>query len=914
MLAALIFRQIETQIASQTAWRLHTESKTAGMAIHERLVTLQGSMASLAALAPPRGRPGAALPPAPALANIRSALVGVSYNTRPGRLIPALGRAAPALTPAQRRHLAAGKDLLDTLAGKNGRPVILLRRLIKPNAPKAGLVAAVLDPARLLAHEAADSGILSVVDAGGRLLFSSEPVPARIAARPMKAESGEFMWRRKGISYRAGYWNLFLMPDFLAPRWTIITSMRHSEAVAPLSRFRSIFPPVIAFSLFVVSLLSIIQIRRHLVPLERLREAAVKVGERDFSNAAVSIRSGDEFEELANAFNTMATRLDRQFRALSAMAELDRSILSALDADYIIETLLRRMPDVVACDFVLLAVFDRHDGVTARLRITRGHDHAEPLRHSVALTPRDIQALQANRVLSVDAGRDELPAYLLSLHDQGAAHFLLFPIELQQEVAGVMGLAYRQPHDLQPEDIEQTRELAGRIAVALSNAAWEEKLYHHAHYDTLTNLPNRLLLKDRLEQAMARAGRTGNTVAILFIDLDRFKDVNDSLGHRAGDELLVLVAQALHECIRATDTVVRLGGDEFTVIIPDIDRQDDAFSTVDAVAKQIHATLSRPFRVGGHEIRVTASMGIAFYPRDADNYDDMLRKADSAMYHAKGRGKSNYQFYSDKLNARTLERLQTENGLRRALEGGQLRLYYQPQICTATGRIVGAEALLRWQLPDGRIVAPAQFISVAEDTGLIVPIGEWVLNSACQQAVDWRKQGLAGIKIAVNISARQFIQTDLIDQVARALTHSTLDPRYLELEITESTTMDSAENAVATLHRLKELGVHLSIDDFGTGYSSLNYLKRFPIDYLKIDQTFVYPLPGDPESMCIVDAVIALAHGLKLTVIAEGVETAEQYDLLQARGCQVLQGYFISKPLPADEFAARFLRDEASVT
>jgi len=433
----------------------------------------------------------------------------------------------------------------------------------------------------------------------------------------------------------------------------------------------------------------------------------------------------------------------------------------------------------------------------------------------------------------------------------------------------------------------------------------EEELLHLANHDALTSLPNRSLLLDRLGQAIVFAERANGQVAVMLIDLDRFKNINDSLGHDVGDKIIVEVAHRLSACARPGDTVARLGGDEFVLIRPDVRRED----AVAIMAQQILAALSRPMTIQGHEFYPTGSIGVSMYPKDGRDSQTLLKNADTAMYRAKDAGRNNFQFYAFEMNSRALDRLKLETGLRRALERGEFVLHYQPQMDIATGRVTGAEALLRWEQPGQGMVFPGDFIPIAEETGLIVPIGEWVLRQACAQKRRWHDAGLfPDMRVAVNLSARQFKQQDIVRAVSDILEETRCPPAWLELEITESVVMESPEAAAETLHKLSAMGVHLSIDDFGTGYSSLSYLKRFPIDALKIDKSFVRDITVDPDDAAIAKAVIALAHSLKLDVIAEGVETAEQLGFLRAQDCDVIQGYFLSRPLPVDRFE-RFMRE-----
>ena len=433
------------------------------------------------------------------------------------------------------------------------------------------------------------------------------------------------------------------------------------------------------------------------------------------------------------------------------------------------------------------------------------------------------------------------------------------------------------------------------------------EISHLAYTDPLTGLPNRPLFMDHLILALAQAARSTQKVAIFFLDLDRFKEINDSLGHSTGDALLKAVADRIRRCVREGDTIARFGGDEFTLLIPRIDNVEDAAK----IAQKVHETLKIPFVIADRELFVTTSIGISVYPVDGVDPETLVRNADSAMYRAKDSGRDNYQLYAPSMNARALERLALENMLRRALENDELVLHYQPLVSATTRQVVGFEALVRWQHPEQGLLSPAHFISTAEMSGLIVPIGKWVMRTACIQAKMWRKRADHDLYVAVNLSARQFQQPDLVDQVAAILEETGLKPESLELEITESNAMQNAEKTIYTLRELKALGVRIAMDDFGTGYSSLSYLKRFPIDTLKLDRSFVLDVTTDRGDAAIVSAVIAMAHSLDLHVVAEGVETEAQLDFLCKQKCDRIQGYFFSKPLPSDQLGPYLVERKA---
>jgi len=457
--------------------------------------------------------------------------------------------------------------------------------------------------------------------------------------------------------------------------------------------------------------------------------------------------------------------------------------------------------------------------------------------------------------------------------------------------------------------------LSGTIQDVTEIKEAEERIRHLAYYDAITGLPNRQFFIERLQQALVHAKRYQRLLGLLSLDLDQFKRINDTLGHSAGNDLLLSVSQRLSDAVRAPDTfahegketifghdmastVARLGGDEFSLLITELTHYHDAAK----VARRMLEELRKPFRVAKQEVFVSVSVGLALYPLDGDDAETLIKNAGAAMHFAKDQGRDNYQFYSRAMNATALEKLSMEAQLRRALERDELLLHYQPKIRPATGEIVGLEALIRWEHPELGLVSPAQFIPLAEETGLVVPLGEWVLLNACRQNQDWQRLGYPPVHVAVNIASLHFRQGTLGQSVATALQKSGLHPSWLELEVTESMLMDSAETTLATLSTLKGMGVRLAIDDFGTGYSSLSYLKRFPLDTLKIDRSFVKDLPHDAEDAAIAKAIIAMAHSLKLEVVAEGVETAEQLAFLQQHGCDLVQGFLFSKPMAAAAF------------
>ncbi|RZI44800.1 EAL domain-containing protein [Herbaspirillum sp. HC18] len=490
--------------------------------------------------------------------------------------------------------------------------------------------------------------------------------------------------------------------------------------------------------------------------------------------------------------------------------------------------------------------------------------------------------------------------------ERGYLAVIALPLTSKGRVFGALAVYSGDASTFTEDEVRLLYELANDLAFGIETLrtrtereAAEEKLAFLAHHDPLTHLPNRMLLRDRFDRAVAAAERAHAGIAVLMMDLDNFKRVNDGLGHNVGDQLLLRVVERLQKCIRDADTISRHGGDEFVVLLHSVNDS----GVVSRVAQSILDTIAEPFEIGAETISTSLSIGISLYPNDGRDFDTLLKNADTALYHAKDNGRDTYHFFSASMNVDALARMQLHGSLRKAVKNQEFLLHYQPQIDIASGALIGMEALVRWQRGDEGLVPPGRFIPLAEESGLIVPIGEWVLNEACRQAKAWQEEGMPPLPVAVNLSAQQFKRGDILDTVMYALNQSGLEPHLLELELTESALLHDTTTVMETLHRLRKIGVQLSIDDFGTGYSSLAYLKRLSVNKLKIDQSFVRDVPGDADDAAIVKAIIQLGHALQLPVIAEGVESEEQLAFLRDNGCDQAQGYLVSRPLPAKEFA-----------
>ncbi len=506
---------------------------------------------------------------------------------------------------------------------------------------------------------------------------------------------------------------------------------------------------------------------------------------------------------------------------------------------------------------------------------------------------QEVLGRNARLLQGSDLAQPELITIRAALHDQRPCHVVLRNYRKN-------GSMYWNELNISPvqNDAGLVTHYIGVHSDITAAKTHQDELARQANHDSLTGLPNRNLLWDRIDRACVRTQRYGDFAAVAFLDLDNFKIVNDSLGHSVGDHLLRAVAARLESSLRAMDTVARLGGDEFVLVLSD----HKSAQSVSGELQRIVESFSQPFSVDDRDVFITASVGVALYPQDAKDPETLMKSAELAMYRAKESGRNAYRLYTADLQTRVTERLTLEGMLRRALERGELTLHYQPQVDLRTNRIFGCEALLRWNQPNLGMVGPAKFIPLAEETGLIVPIGAWVVRTACLQTRAWQNAGLPVITVAVNISARQFREANLLQLVAKILAETGLDPTQLELEVTESVIMHDAQHVIATLQAFRNMGVKLSVDDFGTGYSSLSYLKRFPVDRLKIDQSFVRDITADADDAAIAQAVITLGHTMNLRVIAEGVETPEQLAFLRTNQCDEMQGYLFGKPMPAHEF------------
>jgi len=895
LVAVLSLAQVREVLLQQAEQRLAATGKTYGTAIFERLL-LASEAASGAIVFKDRSWRAPS-----SLGRYFRSLGMVDAKSRTTGL---LGQASlPPLTDELRRRLVLGKH---AVVFRQDKPVARVFLLIPDFNIAAGTVLfGELLPEFLwgypdLLPAATD---FCVIDDGTRIiLFCTEPIPdeALKAGDTPSTQSAlrSFSWTQGEETRRAVAWGQFLRAEFGIGDWIVVASQLESHQLSRIGEFRQLFIPVVLLALLVVTWLSVRQIRSTLVPVEELAAGARRVAHNDFATQ-VDVKRDDEFGELATAFNHMSARLGRQFSTLTALAEIDHLILSSLDAEQIIRTVLERIGNLVPADLLSITLLDHDNPNLARTYACEAHRLGDVSAARQEMSASERSVLEASPQGFWTPLGDAASGYLSHLRNRGVATAYVQPIVWRDIVCGALALGFRLTPGIGDEDQKQIRDFADRVAVAISSAWRDERLYQQAHFDSLTGLPNRLLLRDRLTQEIARCQREAGSFALLFIDLDHFKDVNDTLGHTAGDAVLREAARRISLCLRESDTVSRLGGDEFNVILTQIQHPQDA----GRVAEHIVKSLSEAFVIDGQDSFLSASIGIALYPEDGKSAEALIKNADTAMYRAKSGGRAQAVYFEEDMNAMAVARVTLDRELRRAIDRGELKLFYQPLLDLRTGRNCGAEALLRWDHPELGSVLPVQFIPVAEESGYIEHIGRWVLHEACRQMKQWQTDGVAPDRLAVNVSARQFRKPDLVDFIAECTHAAGIAPSCLEVEITETVLIDHGPAVERMLQDLAAMGVSISLDDFGTGFSSMAYLKRFAVHTVKIDRVFIEGLGRDADSEAIVAAIIAMAHALGKTVTAEGMETHEQWLLLRKLKCDRAQGFKFSHPLPAAQFA-----------
>ncbi|MFI5209398.1 MAG: EAL domain-containing protein [Gemmatimonadales bacterium] len=912
-LAYVSFVAVTQQLHESSFGRLQQDGQTLAAAISERLRFLDRDLSQVSPRSAPcrSGDTEAPLCDGSLLYEFTS----LAFIPDVGPTIQYFG--SPITLPADRRRarkLAGREEGLLIEARRAGRPVVYLARAATDSLHDHGTLIGTVDLEYLWDGAAPNPLIptreLHVFDDSNRVLYQSaagvDTLPSTIPTG-FEAASGRFEWRIAGSPFLATYTRIQAPAGLTAPHWTLVLSEDRAAVEEPMAEFRRTFPFVAVLSIVVAFLLGLSQLRRKVAPLVALQEGTRRLANQEFDQP-VTVSSGDEFSELADSFNTMSDRISRQFRALVTAAETDREVLSSVDTDRIVQAVLNRMRDVCLCDQVAVLLIGQDADGSGTTAVLHGGDYsrAAGVAMPIPMAPDDLERLRlAPEGFAISGGAQ--PSWLAAFGQGVCGSIVVLPLLFQDELIGAVVLGAAGVVGRGPEEILQARRVAGQVALALANARMVNQIRTLAYFDSLTELPNRVSFKRRIGEELERSRREHRMFAVCLLDLDHFSRVNDTLGHKIGDRLVQEVAIRLRRACGSSGPaaeVARLGGDEFTILVPDL----GGVTGITSLAERILDSFNTPFALDGHEVFVSASIGVATYPRDGRDMEDLLKNADVAMYQAKRGGRGTFRIFASPMGRFAQERLALEGQLRKAIDAGQFALWYQPTVEMATRKIVGAEALIRWNHPDRGMVFPGEFIELCEETGLIVPIGEWVLRTACAQNRQWQREGLPAIPVAINLSGQQLRGGGIVDLVSEILSQCGLEAGLLDLELTESVLMGDTGGALAALPALAALGVGLAIDDFGTGYSSLSYLKHFPVDTIKIDRSFVREVATNPADATIISAIVAMGHALGLRIVGEGVETVEQFELLQREGCDVIQGNWASRPLPAEAFAAHLRR------
>ncbi len=819
---------------------------------------------------------------------------------------PGKGRGPASVDSSDQLALSAGQTLLRVPLRRNGGAPLYLVHAVRA----AGGVATAffeLSPEWLWqGHDDSAEGtpVLAVLDGSGALLRSSDALPADLLAMFARERSAEGELQSepalRSWSVARREWRGAVIPvlpeaaHLLGGRWTVIVCAPAASVLTYWGQAADLLPvPVLLAALLILVLCSMLRKRWEPV-LEGLRDALGELAAGRYQRVPLGMAC-DAPRTATLAFNRTITALEERMRAMASLNDIDRMLLESTELESCLDPLLERICKITGCDAAMLVLLDPDATYFGRAYLTAAGEHMPVSR--ISLDPLLLSQLcQEQHGLTVARYETGRHSVLEPLRSQGAEFYWLWPVLSQDNLVAVLAVGYRDMPQVAAEVAGYGTECAARIGVALSNSARGEQLYRQAHFDPLTALPNRLLFRDRLSQELASAADGRQRGALLYLDLDHFKKINDTVGHSAGDQMLQVVAQRLRACVKEGDTVARLGGDEFTIILRSVGTAESA----QRVAARIIEVLQEAVNIGGRDHQVRASIGITLFPDDATALDELMRNADLAMYRAKEDGRSRAVFYDRAMQR--MPALAAESGLYNALQRREFSLYYQPQYALADGRLSGLEALLRWQPPREAMRYPGEFVPAAEQSGLIVDIGAWVLEAACTQMAEWAAAGIAPPRMALNVSVHQLRQTDFPKLVRRALERAGISPDKLEIELTESVFAD--EEALATLRRLAALGVHLSLDDFGTGYSSLGYLRAHPVQAIKIDRSFIEDVATNVTAATLAETMITMAHALGKHVVAEGVETMEQLEFLRARRCDYAQGFYFARPATAADITA----------
>lgn len=895
-LAVLSYWESNQQLTRQAQTRLDAVSKIYQTSIYDRLLLLDRALIEVSQQLTENELPN------DMQVQLQDKFRHLALQFSDGKFLTLLGQDMPvtSLSSAALQHLQHGQPLLVTQRMDSDIRIFVLRAQ-SLSTDQSVIIRAEIIPEFLWGNPedfVLDNNLCIFNELNINLFCTNVPIYPVLEdlQEKTRATKGNLYWRHQGENFIASYHEIFLQAKFMTPRWVVLASQPEMEALHALKQFNTIFWGSVILSILLILLLSMTQIRRVLVPLEQLIDGTRRLSGRDFT-AKVSVSSTDEFGELASSFNAMSDRLGYQFETLEALAKIDRDILSSLDMDSIATDVLSHLKKLTGAEFGSISVMNAKSSLSMHTVVSNGSADKPTVTTDVLLENTHALLIQHQRGIWVD---HQLIKQQIKEYTTAVRYFFLFPLNWKEQMVGFIALGCQNRQHWVEDENQLIQDYADRIAVALFTRNREEMLIRQARIDALTGLPNRFLFVEQLQKEIAKAHRTTARFAVFYIDLDRFKKINDSLGHSIGDKLLCDAGRRLQHCVRESDMVARLGGDEFAVLVNPVEHEHIATRIADDIVQ----SLTKPFFLDGDDNVVGASIGIALFPSDGESVEELMRNSDIAMYRAKANSGNRYIFFEESMNSEVIRRANTERELRKAIAEKQFVLHYQPQIDPKTNLPRGVETLVRWNHPRLGLISPASFIPIAEEAGLIVDIGYFILHEACAQYRAWCDQGIVLDYVAVNVSVEQFSHAHFVQSVEAALRNNDMPAHCLELEITESVLMNDTTVVLEVLHRLRQMGIQLSIDDFGTGYSSLSYLEQLPFDTLKIDISFVNKIQDDRSGGTIAATIAAMAHTLGKKVVAEGVETQAQLDFLRNHDCELIQGFYFSRPLPACELAA----------
>ena len=909
-LAVLSYSQVRDLLLEQSRDRMGHTTRTYALAVYERMLLADNSIKQISL-----NKKKGLLPSAESLQFVKQTFTSLSIVGPDVQPVPLFGKKLfwPEINKSEYAFLENENSILFVKANIASKPTVLLLKLIDIKQPNNYAFVAELNPSKLWGHKENFPYMTNFCAFSNNniLLFCSQPDLENEVTNFVKKSSllsAEYKPSSDEGSNAMSQWQLFLKPKFHTNHWNIVAVQPNFMALIPITNFSRILIGVIVLTLLLVALLSISQIRRTMGPLEKLIKGTRKLANEDFEHR-VAVSSQDEFGELAGSFNQMAGRLGRQHGAFKTLSKIDKAILTRRDIDPVINIVIKRIQEMNSAEPAGITILETSEIGKAKA-FTFDNNEAIALKMTrVSLVEQDIRELVENPEGLWFTNTEKLGSYFPdSVKDSARkenSDICTLPIFYNDDLYAAIWMQFSNK-ELAKDILPHLRELGDRVGVALSAAERDEQLIFQARHDDLTGLPNRFLFKERLLQEIAFAERQGHGLALFFIDLDRFKTINDSFGHSSGDEILIEAGKRLRQCVRTSDLVSRLGGDEFAVILTGI----DGVNSVTPIAENLIQTFSEPFLIDQQQSHLSASIGIAIFPVDGIDSEDLLKKADTAMYRAKDEGRNRFVYFEEQMNSEAIARTTLERELRQALSHDQFILNYQPKQDIRTGEICGAEVLIRWKHPVKGFISPAEFIPVAEEIGLIEEIGKKVIYDTCRQYSAWKKLGLSPPKLAINVSGYQLNNGEFVQLIKKILNETAVPSNVLEFEVTESLFMDKNVDTITKLDQLRQMGILIAIDDFGTGYSSMSYLKKLPVDILKVDKSFVDDIENNKESGLIAKAIISLSHILGKTVVAEGVETAGQLELLREWDCDVIQGYYFSRPLTSEKFI-EFVQERA---